>query len=153
MISRCRRKKMFSCLRCWAVSVLCLILLSCLCACSTKNLLGIEKVGAIFVNSDPAGADIIVDQALTGRKTPYTITDLPVGEHAVSVSLSGFLVSPDSAMVTVSEDRTDTVEFVLLEADKGSLKVTANVTDATICIDNQPTQPTRRHFDNSSPFC
>jgi len=152
VISRCRRHKMGCHLRYWAGFILSLLVVSCLFRCSTKNLLGIEKVGAIFVNSDPAGADIIVDQALTGKKTPDTITDLPVGEHVVSVNLSGFVVSPDSTLVTVSEDRTDTVEFVLLEADKGSLGVTSNVVGATICIDNQPTQQVTPHvYFNSVP--
>ena len=138
MISRYRREKMAAYLRCGAIMVLSLILGSCLFACSTKNLLGIEKAGAIFVNSNPAGADIIVDQTLTGKKTPDTVSDLPAGDHTVSVSLSGFVVSPDSALVTVNEDQTDTVEFILLEADKGSLKVTSNVDGAFICIDSQP---------------
>jgi thiol-disulfide isomerase/thioredoxin len=152
VISRHRRQKTGSYLRYWASVVLSLLVVSCLFTCSTKNLLGIGKAGAIFVNSDPAGADIIVDQTLTGKRTPDTILDLPVGDHTVSVSLSGFMVSPDSAMVTVSEDRTDTVEFVLLEADKGSLRVTSNVVGATICIDNQPKDEVTPHlFFNSIP--
>jgi thiol-disulfide isomerase/thioredoxin len=53
---------------------------------------------------------------------------------------------------TVYEDQTDTVEFILLEDDKGSLQVTSNVAGATICIDNQPTDSvTPSVFFNSVP--
>jgi thiol-disulfide isomerase/thioredoxin len=153
MISRDRREKMAFCLRCWAIIILSLILLSCLFTCSTKNLLGIEKVGAIFVNSNPPGANITIDQTLTGKKTPDTVSDVPVGDHTVSVSLSGFVVSPESALVRVNEDQTDTVEFALLEADKGSLKVTSSADGATICIDKQPTDKITPHvFFNSVPI-
>lgn len=152
MISGDRGEKTTVHLRSWIMVVLSLLFVSSLSTCSTKNLLGTDKTGSVFVHSDPAGADIIVDQTLTGKKTPDTVSDLPVGDHIVSVRLSGFVVSPDSAVVTVNEDQTATVEFVLLEADKGSLKVTSNVADATICIDNQPTGEVTPHvFFNSVP--
>ncbi len=138
MILRERRKKTAMYPGYWAVFLLSLILIFSLWTCSTKNLTGVQKTGSIFVSSNPAGADIIVDQTLTGKTTPDTVSNVPVGDHTVSVKRSGYLVSPDSAMVTVDDDQTDTVEFVLLETDKGSLGVFSNVDGATICIDNEP---------------
>jgi len=123
-----------------------------LCTCSTKNLVGIQKTGAIFVRSAPAGGDILLDHALIGRQTPDTIFDVAVGDHVISVTKAGYLSSPDSVKITVKEDQTDTVEFILLETDKGSLKVSSNVDGATICVDNQPIPAVTPHlFFNNVP--
>ena len=152
MILRDRKEKIAAYLRSWGIVGLSLILIASLWTCSTKNLLLSDKTGAVFVNSSPEGADILVDQNLTGKKTPDTVFDIPVGEHVVSVTRAGYIISPDSAVITVDEDQTDTVEFVLLETDKGSLKVTSSVSGATICIDKQPTtQETPHVFFNTVP--
>ncbi len=152
MISPDRREAIAAHLKSWGIFVLFLVLVSTLWTCSTKNLLGTDSTGSVFVNSNPAGADIIVDQTLTGKKTPDTVLDIAVGDHTVSVSRSGYMVSPDSVVITVREDQTDTIEFTLLETDKGSLKVSSDVAGATICIDNQPTAEVTPHvFFNSIP--
>jgi thiol-disulfide isomerase/thioredoxin len=150
MVLRERRKNTAAYPGYWAVFLLSLIPIFTLLTCSTKNLTGVQKTGSIFVNSNPSGADIIVDKTLTGKTTPDAVSHVPVGDHTVSVKLSGYLVSPDSVMVTVDEDRTDTVEFILLETDKGSLGVSSNVEGATICIDNEPQDQVTPHvFFNS----
>ncbi|MGB2988594.1 MAG: PEGA domain-containing protein [Candidatus Zixiibacteriota bacterium] len=152
MISPDRREAIAAYLKSWGILVLFLVLVSTLWTCSTKNLLGTDSTGSVFVNSNPAGADIIVDQTLTGKKTPDTVFDIAVGDHTISVSRSGYMVSPDSVVIMVSEDQTDTIEFTLLESDKGSLKVSSNAAGATICIDNQPTAEVTPHvFFNSIP--
>ncbi|UCB52460.1 MAG: redoxin domain-containing protein [Candidatus Zixiibacteriota bacterium] len=145
-----QRKEAATRLRCWGILLLALIFVSSLSTCSTKNLLGIAKIGSIFVSSTPPGADIIVDQTLTGKTTPDTVFNVPVGDHAIFVSRPGYLASPDSLVVAVNEDQISTAEFVLLETDHGSLEVTSNVEGATICIDNQPTSEVTPHvFFNS----
>lgn len=120
--------------------------------CSTKNLLHTHKFGSVFVNSSPQGGDVLLDHAVTGKVTPDTISDVPVGEHVISVNKEGFISSPDSLVTTVRENETDTLEFVLLEPNFGSLKVTSNVDGATICLDNQPkTESTPHVFFNNIP--
>lgn len=152
MILRDGKEKRAAYLRSWGIVGLSLILIAGLWTCSTKNLLLSDKTGAVFVDSSPEAADIMVDQRLTGKKTPDTVFDIPVGEHVVSVTRAGYIISPDSAVITVNENQTDTVEFVLLETDKGSVKVTSSVSAATICIDKQPTtQETPHVFFNSVP--
>lgn len=152
MIWRDRREKLEGYIKSWGIVVISLVLLLILCTCSTKNLLVTDKTGSVFVDSSPEGADILVDQSLTGKKTPDTVFDIPVGAHLVWVRRSGYVSSPDSVEITVNQDQTDTVEFVLLETDKGSLRVSSNVDGATICIDNQPTAEITPHvFFNSVP--
>ncbi|MBV9340935.1 MAG: PEGA domain-containing protein [Acidobacteria bacterium] len=50
------------------------------------------------VNSSPPGAQILVDGALTGKKTP-AIVEMPRGEHTVSLQLKSF--QPSSARFKV----------------------------------------------------
>jgi len=120
--------------------------------CSTKNLLKSEKTGSISVTSVPSGADILLDHALTGKTTPDTIFDVGVGDHVVSVMLTGYISSPDSEVVKVNEEEISQTEFVLLETSKGSLKVNSNVDGATICIDSEPTEEVTPHvFFNTIP--
>jgi thiol-disulfide isomerase/thioredoxin len=129
-----------------------LILVSGLLTCSTKNLLKSEKTGSIYVTSIPSGADILVDQTLKGKTTPDTIYDVGVGDHVVSVMLTGYISSPDSKVIKVNEDETTEAEFTLLETSKGSLKVNSNVNEATICLDSEPTLEVTPHvFFNSIP--
>ncbi|MGB2980351.1 MAG: PEGA domain-containing protein, partial [Candidatus Zixiibacteriota bacterium] len=99
MISPDRREAIAAYLKSWGILVLLLVLVSTLWTCSTKNLLGTDSTGSVFVNSNPAGADIIVDQTLTGKKTPDTVFDIAVGDHTISVSRSGYMVSPDSVVI------------------------------------------------------
>lgn len=136
----------------WIIFASSLILLLSWWSCSTKNLIGTERTGSIFVNSNPTGAFIIVDGTFTGKITPDTVFNVSVGDRIVWVSLSGYLVSPESVVVAVSENQLSMAEFVLLETSYGSLKVSSNVEGAIICIDQQPTTEITPHvFFNSVP--
>jgi thiol-disulfide isomerase/thioredoxin len=128
------------------------VILTCMSTCSTKNLLHTQKFGSVFVNSSPGGGDILLDHAVTGKVTPDTLFDIPLGEHVISVAKEGFVSAPDSLLATVRENQTDTIEFVLLVPDFGSLKVISNEDGATICLDNQPrTETTPYVFFNNIP--
>jgi peroxiredoxin len=111
-----------------------------------------DKFGSIYVTSDPAGAAILIDQALTSKITPDTLLGVSVGDHVISVMRTGYLSSPDSVVISVGENQISSAEFVLLETAYGSLKVTSNIDGSTICIDNQPSsQNTPYVFFNSIP--
>ncbi len=58
--------------------------------------------GAVRVNSDPAGADVLVDGFLSAEKTPCVIPNLSEGRHTFSVSMLGYL--PGEQTVTVLDD-------------------------------------------------
>jgi peroxiredoxin len=101
-----------------------------------------ESKGSIFVNSTPSGGSIILDHVLTEKATPDTLFDISLGEHIVSVEKQGYLPSPESLIVTVSEDQTGLAEFILLDTLYGSLSVSSDPSGATIVIDNQATDKT-----------
>jgi thiol-disulfide isomerase/thioredoxin len=107
--------------------------------CSTKNLLRNEKVGSIFVQSDTAGADILLDNAVTGKHTPDTLFNVKTGSHQVKVQMSGYLSSPASIILEVKEDSIVSASFTLLSLSYGSLRVNSNVDGADIAVDNVPT--------------
>jgi len=108
----------------------------------TENFVLTENKGSIFVNSTPSWGDIILDHVFTGRTTPDTLFEVDLGDHVVSVEKQGYLPSPESLIVTVYENQTSSVEFVLLDTLYGSLSVSSNISGATIVIDNQATGKT-----------
>ncbi|MGB8656892.1 MAG: redoxin domain-containing protein [Candidatus Zixiibacteriota bacterium] len=137
----------------WAILVLFFCVVLSFWACSTKNLLNVQKLGSIFVNSTPPGGDIRLDHVSTGKVTPDTIFNVTVGDHVISVTKQGYLSSPDSLIAKVNENEMASTGFVLLETAYGSLKVSSNQDGATICIDHEPTSEVTPHvFFNNLPI-
>ena len=118
---------------------LCFFVLLFIYGCSTKNLLRNEKVGSIFVQSDTTGADILLDNAVTGKHTPDTLFNIKTGSHQIKVQMAGYLSSPASIIVEVKEDSIVSASFTLLSLSYGSLQVSSNVDGADIVVDNVPT--------------
>jgi peroxiredoxin len=108
-------------------------------SCSTKNLLRNEKVGSIFVQSDTAGADILLDNSVTGKRTPDTLINVKTGSHQIKVQMAGYLSYPVSIIVEVKEDSIVSASFTLLSLSYGSLRVSSSVDGADIVVDNVPT--------------
>jgi len=121
------------------ITSLCFFVLWFIHGCSTKNLLRNEKVGSIFVQSDTAGADILLDNAATGKRTPDTLFNVKTGSHQIKVQRAGYLSSPASIIVEVKEDSIVSASFTLLSLSYGSLQVNSNVDGADIVVDNVPT--------------
>ena len=67
--------------------------------------------GRLAVTSTPSGAEILVDGASTGLRTPATISPLAVGFHRVWVAFPGQHASPDVAIAHVDSGSTATVGF------------------------------------------
>jgi peroxiredoxin len=123
------------------------------CGCSTKNLTQSEKVGSILVESTISGANIILDNAATGKQTPDTLFNVRVGSHKIEVEKEGYLPSPISIMVEVKADTIVQASFILLDLKYGSLEVNSNVQGATIVIDNVSTKKqTPFLFDHNLPI-
>ena len=74
---------------------------------------GVVAEGPISVTSAPAGASIVLDGVDTGRVTPAVLEGVSLGEHTVSVSLSGYMV-PEAKTVTVTATGTATADFALV---------------------------------------
>jgi tetratricopeptide (TPR) repeat protein len=51
----------------------------------------VQSPARLVITSDPAGADIVVDDKVTGQRTPATI-EVPPGAHRVSLVLAGYAV-------------------------------------------------------------
>lgn len=96
---------------------------------------GIAK-GSIQFVSVPSGAEIFLDGADTGVKTPYTITDIPAGEHAFCLKLTGY--NDTCGEVTVVGGATIPVYATLtpVTPTTGSLNITSAPGGAAIYIDD-----------------
>ena len=61
--------------------------------------------GSVTVTSTPSGAKIYVDGADTGKVTPSTLTDQPLGEYSLDVQLEGYS-SDGPKDVTITDGET-----------------------------------------------
>ena len=72
-----------------------------------------QGLGSLAVTSDPAGAAIRLDGALTGELTPFTFEDLAPGDHTVAVELAYYTSVVDEITATVEVGTTATADFDL----------------------------------------
>lgn len=105
---------------------------------TTVSFVLVERLGDIFVKSDPSGAEIIFDHTSTGKMTPDTIFDVMVGDHIVSVKKLGYSVFPESTLVEVIENSVITVGFILAQ-NKGKLSVNSSPEGADIYLNYENT--------------
>ena len=94
----------------------------------------VRESGSISVTSIPAGAKIFLNGTDTTHLTPYTLTNVPVGEHTVVVTLTGHF-TPVPANVVVSAGQTGAADFSLTPVGNGDIKVTSAPAGATIFLD------------------
>lgn len=97
--------------------------------------------GSIQFVSVPVGAEIFLDGADQGVKTPFTVTDIPTGVHAFTLKLAGY--NDTSGSVTVVGGTVIQVYVVLSPATPttGSLYTASMPLGAEIFIDGNPTDP------------
>lgn len=72
--------------------------------------------GSLRVASDPAGAEIILAGAATGRTTPHTFDDLDPGDYAVDVRLPHHRNATGPLTATVVRDEEASADFTLVLA-------------------------------------
>jgi sugar lactone lactonase YvrE len=87
--------------------------------------------GSILVTSSPPGAEIWINSADTGQKTPAVFSGKDPGSYLVTVIKSGY-VTPATRTVTVTAGQETDVNFAL---DEGSLYVTSVPDGAEVIID------------------
>ncbi|WP_231845081.1 carboxypeptidase regulatory-like domain-containing protein [Methanocella paludicola] len=90
--------------------------------------------GSIEVISDPAGANIWLDGAYTGRTTPFNITGVRAGEHSCSLQMDGYL--PENVTVTVHSDGTSRITKIL-KPSTGDVYFKVNPSDASIYLNGE----------------
>ena len=98
----------------------------------------VRQIGSISVTSAPAGAKIFLNGTDTGAVTPFTLTNVPIGEHSVSITLPGYF-TPEPVRVIVSAGQTSSADFLLTPVGTGSIRVTSAPAGAAIFIDGEPT--------------
>lgn len=97
----------------------------------------VYQPGNIAVDSDPAGASILLDGQPTGLVTPDTLTGLEPGSYLVSVALDGYLANPASRTAVVSPLATAQPGVFNLSAT--SLAVTSTPAGAAVFLDGVDT--------------
>ncbi len=97
----------------------------------------VQQVGNISVTSTPTGAKILLDNVDTTQVTPFTLNNVPVGNHDISVTKDGY-VTPSGKSVTVADGQTATADFTLVQ-QVGNISVTSTPTGAKIFLDNVDT--------------
>lgn len=98
----------------------------------------LQSVGSIFVQSNPTGAKIYLDNSYTGSVTPKTIVNIPAGSHIIRCNLSGY--SDNSKTVSVSAGQTASVTINLASVTpKGSISIQSNPAGAKIYLGDSET--------------
>lgn len=94
-------------------------------------------LGTVSVVSDPEGADIFMDGAPTGKKTPAELSQVPAWQSVlISVSKAGFKSEPEVRDVSVGPDDTATAFFAL--AAIKSVRIQTEPSGADIRVDGVP---------------
>jgi len=110
-------------------------------ACGLKQPVDIEQTsaaGLILVQSQPAGAVILLDGVNTNKVTPDTLTNVSTGYHTIRVLKDGFKADRDSVSVEVQADSLYLVQFTLKELlNVGYLYVNSDPAGAEIYVNDQ----------------
>jgi hypothetical protein len=80
---------------------------------SEVNATLVMLTGSLFVNTTPAGAQLILDGSDAGI-SPSTFPDLPQGNHTLGVTKEGFVTQVLPVLITA--DQTTTADVVLVPA-------------------------------------
>jgi uncharacterized repeat protein (TIGR01451 family) len=91
------------------------------------------QYGSLGVTSNPSNATVSIDGNDTGQSTPVTFTNVPAGNHSVSVSLSGYV--PASKTVMIIAGATSHADFSLTAATmQAGLAIHKTVSDSAITV-------------------
>ncbi|MFQ5865022.1 MAG: PEGA domain-containing protein [bacterium] len=83
--------------------------------------------GSLFVDSEPQGALVYLNDKSTGQKTPYSFNELRAGQYEVRLSLAGFLDKVTEVVIKPSEDNR--IHVVLQQELLGHVNVTAVISE------------------------
>jgi hypothetical protein len=94
-------------------------------ACTTKDGIEFETFNGqlLIVSAQTDSARIFLDYRDTGHLTPALITDVTPGHHVIHLFRSGYRSNPDSVVVSVEENITDTVSIELNSSPSGNLNI------------------------------
>ena len=103
-----------------------------------------EVKGTVTINSNPAGALILIDGQNAGT-TPETITDITAGVHLVEVSIEGYEDWSESINVVTDKEYAMTAS---LNEKTGFINVTSEPANATIFLNGNKVGSTPETIEN-----
>lgn len=122
------------------MSLCCLAVFILLLACGDKPTHPDTDKGTLVVLSDIDEAFVYIDEILTSWTTPAEI-ELDVKSYCVKVAKIGYVVDPESLIVSLQKDVIDTAFFELTaSSDTAFLNITANYDYVSILIDGIPAE-------------
>jgi hypothetical protein len=90
----------------------------------TADTIVLQKAAAaaasLWVDSSPKGATIVLDQHVTGEKTPATLTDLKPGRHKVRLELSDHEANETSVTLRAGEQATVKLQLQSTRSSTGN---------------------------------
>jgi hypothetical protein len=102
------------------------------------------ETGTIEVTSDPTGADVFLDDSLTGQKTNCTLEDVPFGKHKLRLYLEGYI--DWEREIEVNEEQPDEEINAGLTEAVPLLQVNSHPQGADIWLDGEQTDYTTNHL-------
>lgn len=97
-----------------------------------------QSPGILEVNSTPTGADIWLNGVSTGQVTSHLFSNLPTGQHAITLTLSGYL-DWDTTVTLVGGDTATINATLQAEGATGAIQVNSTPTGAWIWLDGDST--------------
>ena len=93
--------------------------------------------GSVYVNSNIADAKIFVDYDSTGKVTPDSVHNLPVGSHVIHIFKYGYAAQPDSIVFVTENQKTFNANFILQQiSNPGTIHIDSEPEGAQIWIDS-----------------
>ena len=95
----------------------------------------IYETGNIFLQSEPAGAEIFLDSVKTSSLTPDTLKNVIVGEHKITLKKDNY--KDTTIIVSVQASETTSKSVVMNSLVKtGNMYISTNPTGAQIFLDS-----------------
>lgn len=101
--------------------------------CLTVSVIG---TGSLSISSTPPGAVIFIDGVDQGAATPYILSNIPEGQHTVTLKIAGY--NDFTTDVTVIADQTLTVPAALVPAE-GCISFNSTPAGARVILDGTDT--------------
>ncbi len=108
------------------------------------------QTGSLLVGGDVSGAPVFLDGDPHGV-TPTVIDNIPAGDHAVEIRPQGMDVHHETVHIEAGQRAVLNPTLRPAPAQTGSLRVVANVPNATVSLDGAPIGPAPATKDGVTP--
>ncbi|MDD1728734.1 MAG: PEGA domain-containing protein, partial [Methanospirillum sp.] len=96
-----------------------------------------QTTGTLYVDSNPQGADLKIDNAWQGQ-TPQRVGNLESGYHTIKLQLAGYQMITQQVLISAGQDTRISSSLVRNppEVKSGSVTVSSNPPGATVYLNN-----------------